>query len=99
MLRTAWSRRNLRQQAEESAEIAADHRRRQVAAADGTATGDQESAQYRNWADQEEDRAARAAREADRSWVRMPVRPAPYIREGDRADRRRRREHRRGGGR
>jgi hypothetical protein len=102
VIRTAWTRKGLAQQREESQEMARHWRSEQVAAADGTPQGEQDSAQARTWADQEEERAARAGREARRPGpVRLPVRPAPYVREGDRADRRAvraaRRERRRGG--
>ncbi len=96
MIRTAWTRKGLRDQHEAAQELARDARRQQVLTADGTPEGDRESAMWRTRADQEEERAARiTSAERRPAPLRTPVRPAPYIREGDRAHRREVREARR----
>ena len=96
MVRTAWTRQELKDQHEEAQELARDARRQQVLTADGTPDGDRESAIWRARADQEEERAAHLAAAARRpAALRAPVPPAQYIREGDRAHRREVRKARR----
>lgn len=82
----SWSRAGLRETAAEAAELAADARSQQVLADDGSPAGDQEAAAYRTQAEQEEARAVKASREAERRFLRRPVGPAPYLRESYRRD-------------